>query len=90
MLSILKNSRAFLKPLQNQLQFSQKLFFSHARSDDANVLKHKLDHYNSVTFDSKSLPEDPLIFEQMLLNSMNHFNEVTENFDTLQIIIVRV
>ncbi len=83
MLSILKNSsRAFLKPLQNQLQFSQKLFFSHHKSQtDRNVLNHKLDHYNSVTFDSKTLPEDPLIFEQMLLDSMNHFTEVTENFE---------
>ena len=83
MLSILKNSRAFLKPLQNQLQFSQKLFFSHSKSTDPNVLQHKVDHYNSVTFDSKALPEDPLIFEQMLLNSMNHFTEVTENFEDL-------
>jgi len=83
MLSILKNTKAFLKPLQNQLQFSQKLFFSNSQHTNANILKHKMDHYNSATFDSKSLPEDPLVFEEMLLNSMNHFTEVSKDFDIL-------
>ena len=75
MLNILKSSIKCFKPAQKQLLYANRALFCSANTHP-NLLNHKFDHYNSVTLDAHSLPEDPQVFEEKLLHSMNHFNEV--------------